>query len=324
MFGAVLLAICYVCTTMCMVYKSVSDIEKKARRYSFQGYISPRSKNANHRRRSRRVMIQGILYGLSLFLIYIFPIINLVLTQIPLGYSISVKTWYILQLLQYTFWPLQGFFNALIYSIPDFQRINNRWREKRRSEREMKDICIRLYSNLDLDDYKNETSPLSNPHNQHRCQLISLELGKKVQKERKSEISKEEEEKEEEIQTRSEIAAKALHLEIIRDQLRFNNIIDNNNNDNNDDNEHLHNGYNTNIDSGIDVSAGVSVDDSVEGIKEKANQRLELETSHRSSGSSMIKQYQSIEDFESNIVDNDEILRDSQVYIDDYLALAFR
>jgi hypothetical protein len=107
---------------MYLTYKSVADIETKARRYSFANYS--RSQTATERKRSRRVLVQGILYSLALFLINILSIITIILAKL------GIRS-YVLHILAYTFWPLQGFFNALIYSIPVFQRIYTRYRERR-------------------------------------------------------------------------------------------------------------------------------------------------------------------------------------------------
>jgi hypothetical protein len=67
-------------------------------------------------------MLQGILYSLALFLTYIFGIVEF----------FNNDDSYVTHILEYTFWPLQGFFNALIYSIPVFQKIYKKWKEKRR------------------------------------------------------------------------------------------------------------------------------------------------------------------------------------------------
>jgi hypothetical protein len=101
-----------------MVYRSVSNIEIQGQRYSFAAYRS----QTNDRKRSRRVMLQGILYSLALFLTYIFSIVEI----------FNNDDSYVTHILEFTFWPLQGFFNALIYSIPVFQRMHKKWKEKRR------------------------------------------------------------------------------------------------------------------------------------------------------------------------------------------------
>jgi hypothetical protein len=110
--AAIFLAIVYVCTTMFMVYRSVSRIEKQAHKYSFARYMSKK----NDRKRSHRVMLQGVLYSLVLLLIYICAIAKNAVQA-------TGRSAYIIRILFYTFWPLQGFFNALIYSIPVFQRL---------------------------------------------------------------------------------------------------------------------------------------------------------------------------------------------------------
>jgi hypothetical protein len=110
---------------MYIVYRSISTIELQAQIYSFPRY---RSRDSD-RKRSRRVMLQGILYSLALILTYTFTLIE----------SLNNGASYVLHILMYTFWPLQGFFNALIYSIPAFQRMYKRWIEKMEDRQEAED-----------------------------------------------------------------------------------------------------------------------------------------------------------------------------------------
>jgi hypothetical protein len=109
---------CYISVTMFMVYRSVSNIEIQAHKYSFASFGSQK----NNRMRSRRVMIQGVLYSLALFLTYIFIIAKMFINDES---SASI-------ILSVTLWPLQGVFNVLIYLIPVFQRNYKRWKEKRK------------------------------------------------------------------------------------------------------------------------------------------------------------------------------------------------
>jgi hypothetical protein len=111
------LGIGYVFVTMYIVYRSISNIEIQAHEYSFARYTSQKS----DRKRSRRVLLQGILYSSALFLVYIFTVV-----------AYFNSTSYVFRILQFTFWPLQGSFNALIYSMPVFQKMYKKLREKRR------------------------------------------------------------------------------------------------------------------------------------------------------------------------------------------------
>jgi hypothetical protein len=111
-------AICYIAATMYMVYRSVSNIEIQAQKYSFAAYRSQK----NDRKRSRRVMLQGVLYSLALFITNIFSVILMA----------TKEETYVLYVLMSIFWPLQGFFNALIYSIPVFQKMYKKSKEKRK------------------------------------------------------------------------------------------------------------------------------------------------------------------------------------------------
>jgi hypothetical protein len=115
--GILIFALCYVSVTMFMVYRSVSKIEIQAHRYSFAIYRSQR----NNRMRSRRVMLQGVLYSLALFCVNIFVLIEM-LDKSNISHTLIT--------LSYAFWPLQGFFNALIFSIPKFQKLYKNWKER--------------------------------------------------------------------------------------------------------------------------------------------------------------------------------------------------
>lgn len=122
----VILSICYVAITMFMVYKSVSKIEILAHQYSFARY----KPDTDYRMRSRLVMIQGIMYGAVLILVHLFALI-LFMIQLITGKQKSI---YSLSFLMYTFWPLQGFLNALIHSFPALQKRYRNWKAKRGDE----------------------------------------------------------------------------------------------------------------------------------------------------------------------------------------------
>lgn len=105
------LSIGYVSVTMFRVYRSIATIEKNAEKYSFARYTSS---SLSNRRMSMRVMIQGILYGAAIFLTVIFPLLNI--------FIFGTDNTPVLGTLTVIFTPWQGFFNALIYSIPIFQK----------------------------------------------------------------------------------------------------------------------------------------------------------------------------------------------------------
>jgi hypothetical protein len=119
--GFIFLAISYISVTMFMVYRSVSNIEIQALKYSITRFRSQTQKTDNER--SRRVMLQGVLYSLALVLTYIFVGVLIIKKDDAL---------YVLYIFGFIFWPLQGFFNALIYSIPVFQRMYKKWKAKRK------------------------------------------------------------------------------------------------------------------------------------------------------------------------------------------------
>jgi hypothetical protein len=144
------LAMWYISVTMYMVYRSISDIEKQAHRYSFASYT--RSHN-NDPKRSRRVMLQGVLYSLGLFITFIFSIVQ----------NFTGRLSYLLVMLVYTFWPLQGFFNALIYSIPVFQRIYKRWKENRI---ERQNALLQLKEPTNNENSKSHNTPFKNRQKQ--------------------------------------------------------------------------------------------------------------------------------------------------------------
>ena len=70
---------------------------------------------------SKRVLMQGLLYGVVLFLTLIFPLIQVFFSGTKSAPSVTLR------ILTVTFTPWQGFFNAIIYSIPVFIK----WRRDR-------------------------------------------------------------------------------------------------------------------------------------------------------------------------------------------------
>ena len=112
---------------MFVVFRAVREIEEGAARYSFARFRSQQSNNNDSNddhRRSRRIMVQGILYSLILFVVHLFKFIS-IFYEIIYQTKPDTDT---LMILSYTFLPAQGFFNALVYLIPFFQRLLGRQR----------------------------------------------------------------------------------------------------------------------------------------------------------------------------------------------------
>jgi len=118
-----------VIVTMSMVYRHMHDVEQKALKYAIPIY---RKTQVKCWKRSRRVMVQGLLYTAVLVFIYLFFLVGVLLKVLADKYVVIIINITALFLL-----PLQGFFNALIYSIPTFQRLRKRL-EKKRKENKMK------------------------------------------------------------------------------------------------------------------------------------------------------------------------------------------
>jgi len=120
------LCICYVLLIMFMVYRAVRDIENRAAQYSIAQYRPRQSSNNNnsnsHNSRSRRIMVQGILYSVILFVVHL-PLSIAIFYEFSSGGRPDDDTRYVLEILSFTFFPAQGFFNVLVYLIPTFQRI---------------------------------------------------------------------------------------------------------------------------------------------------------------------------------------------------------
>ena len=115
------LTLLYVSIGMVLVFKSVRKIENGLEQFSLASY-RPHATTAS---RSRRVMVQGILYSSVILFNILFPLI-------AVGF-ISRKvnlTWYnVIELIFVIVVPLHGFFNALMYLMP---RVLNRIRIRRR------------------------------------------------------------------------------------------------------------------------------------------------------------------------------------------------
>lgn len=100
-------AIVYVIVAMSIVYLHIRDIEVKAARYTFAAYSSSQ---AAERKRSRRVMIQGIMYAVAMMPVILPWMFAVFFTN---GYASLMKSSILI--------PLQGFYNAFIYIQASFK-----------------------------------------------------------------------------------------------------------------------------------------------------------------------------------------------------------
>mmetsp|Transcript_4781 Transcript_4781/g.7048 ORF Transcript_4781/g.7048 Transcript_4781/m.7048 type:complete len:270 (+) Transcript_4781:918-1727(+) len=112
---------------MSMVYRHMHDVEQKALKYAIPIY---RKTQVKCWKRSRRVMVQGLLYTAVLVFIYLFFLVGVLLKVLADKYVVIIINITALFLL-----PLQGFFNALIYAIPTFQRLHKRLSDKRKEQK---------------------------------------------------------------------------------------------------------------------------------------------------------------------------------------------
>merc|ERR1712038_222883 len=145
-----LLTMGYVFVTMFIVYRAIRTIEDSVKRYSMTQYRRrpstlslqehQRTKDGNKRpslllrqhrgsqenRRSSRILEQGILYSTILIVVHLFPCMQF------FYYLATGERSYVILVLTYIFHPIQGFYNAVIYSLIPF-RMYNRNREQRSS-----------------------------------------------------------------------------------------------------------------------------------------------------------------------------------------------
>jgi hypothetical protein len=113
-----------------MVFAKVQAIEKDAEKYKFVSTLQSLEKKKD-RKRSRRVMLQGILYSVTLTIVLLVPLVSFV------WWKISKKRGNTpLEILYQVFVPIQGLFNLFIYLIPTFRRMLKEHRENRRAKEE--------------------------------------------------------------------------------------------------------------------------------------------------------------------------------------------
>ena len=117
---------------MYVVYKAIRKIEASAHRYSFIARFNTLEGRRRSMKRSRRVMIQGIMYSVTMLLIFLFGFIHIFYTKITKSDDniITGLAWV-------TISPLQGVFNLCIYLIPVFKRMSKE-RSKRKNNEKVK------------------------------------------------------------------------------------------------------------------------------------------------------------------------------------------
>lgn len=118
----------YVSVSMFAVYKSVRSIEKNAEKYNFMKRFQTQ-KSKKTMKRSRRVMIQGILYCASMLFVTLFGFTNFI------HRLITRKSILAMQMLVFVTPPLQGILNMLIYLVPEFRKKLKMYRQRKSEER---------------------------------------------------------------------------------------------------------------------------------------------------------------------------------------------
>ena len=98
------------------VYTHVSAIEKNALKFSFIARFKEENRKKT-RKRSRRVMIQGILYSVTMVLLWLCGVITTIFLLTTKNGSLTAGI--IFNIIN----PLQGLFNVFIYLIPVFRKI---------------------------------------------------------------------------------------------------------------------------------------------------------------------------------------------------------
>ena len=118
---------------MFVVYIHVRGIEQKALRFSFLARLQDLNRK-KIMKRSRRVMLQGILYCVAMVLLYIFGFIYSIILMI-MKKDISM-----LLLIGFAITPLQGVFNVCIYLIPFFRKKLKMYRQSEDNTKELTQI----------------------------------------------------------------------------------------------------------------------------------------------------------------------------------------
>jgi hypothetical protein len=126
-----LICIVFVSISMYVVYKAVREIEAKAHRYSFTARFNTLEGRRRSMKRSRRVMIQGIMYSVTMLLIFLFGFIHIFYTKVTKSDDNIITG-----LVWVTISPLQGVFNLCIYLIPVFKKMSKK-RSKRKNNKKV-------------------------------------------------------------------------------------------------------------------------------------------------------------------------------------------
>ncbi len=114
---------------MFMVYKKVLKVERDAEKFSFTRYtLNKQRKDRSKRKKSRRVMIQGILYSVALLIIVFMPIVVTIA-------RVSGNEDPMIEVVMGFVNPLQGFLNMLIYLMPVFRKIHKKRRKKKNNNK---------------------------------------------------------------------------------------------------------------------------------------------------------------------------------------------
>jgi len=125
-------ALIYIAVTQWIIYKAVLNQEKRTERFSFRARFSAvRPKN---RKKSRRVMVQSLLYVGALFVGYSLP------TIFRVHYTATKETNFHLLKAAVIVTPLQGVWNCLIYLKPRFDQ----WRRicLKAKKEQLRDVCL--------------------------------------------------------------------------------------------------------------------------------------------------------------------------------------
>ncbi len=124
----ILFVICiiYVLIATFLLVKSVRQTEVNALRYSFTARVRGIDKK-KHFKRSRRIMIQGILYSIAMAIVWSPVLINVI------NLNITKKPNPVVAYFVCTLNPLQGGFNFCIYMMPAFRKILKTFRQKKMS-----------------------------------------------------------------------------------------------------------------------------------------------------------------------------------------------
>ncbi len=116
----------FVPITMFRLYRAVHDVEANALRYSFTARLRAHDKRKSMKR-SRRIMIQGVLYSVAMMLVWVPMFIGAIIFAVSKNICPSHI---LIATISNT---LLGAFNFCIYMIPAFEKILTTRREQKRT-----------------------------------------------------------------------------------------------------------------------------------------------------------------------------------------------